>query len=68
MAFELKGLCPRKKRSRLGPTRYFPRCKRCVVNGLEAGEHVGLCKSCQEEVFAILRFSSELARQAQRSA
>jgi hypothetical protein len=55
-------LTPRRRRSKLGPTRYQPRCKaRGCVNPLETGvvgpfrsstetgKHVGLCVRCRAE-------------------
>jgi hypothetical protein len=59
MALELKGLCPKRKRSKLGPTRYQPRCKRCIAP-LPEGRHVGNCDPCNAEIFYILRAQSAL--------
>lgn len=48
-------LFPKRRRSRLGPTRYVPRCKRkhCLTP-LSHGNHTGLCEGCKEEVRAFL--------------
>jgi hypothetical protein len=56
-------LCPRTKRSKLGPTRYQPRCnvrrgKQPCNNPLPKGQHVGVCDRCFDE-FALLTKRAE---------
>lgn len=62
---ELKGLHPRRRRSRLGPTRYLPRCK-CskplpVRDGVQ--QHTGPCETCAEWTLAYLKMQSQFARE-----
>lgn len=48
-------LMPKHRRSKLGPTRYFPRCSsRGCVKPLAKGQHVGPCEDCKAELRAAL--------------
>jgi hypothetical protein len=53
--------------STLGPTRYQPRCtkrvrslKRPCWAPLDAGQHVGICQRCREQLLAALKLRSLL--------
>ena len=50
MALRLRGLVSKRKRSKLGPTRYFPRCQKRECNrALPIQTHTGYCYPCQLE-------------------
>lgn len=57
MSYELKGLMPKRRRSKLGPTRYVPRCKCGAALPIRYGEqqHCGPCEPCREAVLMALK-------------
>lgn len=57
MVQKLDGLFPPRRRSKLGPTRYVPRCK-CGTPLPKRGDiqqHVGACEACSERMLVALR-------------
>lgn len=60
-SFHLSGMFPARRRSRLGPTRYVPRCK-CGAPLDRRGDyqqHIGPCESCHAKMLAFLRLVAQ---------